>query len=532
MKFTPEVIAALATLRANADNDFERHRLDVLERDLTSPPQAEIIDDTYQRFNGVIFHQNNSGHFTANFPIHRAVYLYYHGDIPDNRDIHHIDHNKANNVAENLQCLTPSEHKHIHNMTTKPREFVCEICGKKFFSTRLDSQNVRYCSKRCNARAFKQSHMETRICAYCGKEFSALAINNTQFCSQTCADNSLWDSKWKSRRLQPKICPVCEQKFIPKHTGKQIYCSHHCRNIALLGRNMGVWQKKQEQRRRTCPACGKNFIASRKEQRYCSITCANVFRISKRQTLEEKVCPTCGKTFMPRKGTQVYCSNACAIAKRTARKRLERKEQACVICGKNFTPKYPCSKNVCCSRACGVKLAAQKNKKRVEERQKVCPVCGKMFIPKKGQAFCSRACAGRNYSSTKHQSDAEKQRICPVCGKSFIPSHSKVVCCSRECGAKITAQKNKKPSVEKNCPVCGKTFTVRMPSIKRIYCSRVCSAKGVAQKNKKRAEEKPKNTIACPVCGKSFIPAYSGQIYCSLSCVGQSRRKSPLPEIT
>lgn len=133
MKQPKRVAELLAELRALSESDFERHRIDVLERDLTAPPVVEQVDDTHQRFNGVTFCQNHSGHFSANFPIHRAVYLYYRGDIPDNHDIHHIDHNKANNAVENLQCLTPAEHKRVHNAEIKSREFTCEICGKKFF---------------------------------------------------------------------------------------------------------------------------------------------------------------------------------------------------------------------------------------------------------------------------------------------------------------------------------------------------------------------------------------------------------------
>ena len=57
MKFTPEVIAALQVLKDNAENDFERHRIDILERDLTAPfvddtrrQSPKIIDLTGQRF--------------------------------------------------------------------------------------------------------------------------------------------------------------------------------------------------------------------------------------------------------------------------------------------------------------------------------------------------------------------------------------------------------------------------------------------------------------------------------------------------
>ena len=55
MKFTPEVVAALEVLRAAAENDFERHRIDVLERDLHEPPKVEVIDDKHQRFADILF---------------------------------------------------------------------------------------------------------------------------------------------------------------------------------------------------------------------------------------------------------------------------------------------------------------------------------------------------------------------------------------------------------------------------------------------------------------------------------------------
>lgn len=49
MEMTPEVITALTVLRNAAENDFERHRINVLERDLTSPPRVEVIDSAHQK---------------------------------------------------------------------------------------------------------------------------------------------------------------------------------------------------------------------------------------------------------------------------------------------------------------------------------------------------------------------------------------------------------------------------------------------------------------------------------------------------
>jgi len=45
---------------------------------------------------------------------HRKVWFDAHGDIPPGHHIHHKDHDKMNNVVENLERLTASEHQAQH----------------------------------------------------------------------------------------------------------------------------------------------------------------------------------------------------------------------------------------------------------------------------------------------------------------------------------------------------------------------------------------------------------------------------------
>ena len=171
MNFTPEVVAALAVLRNAAENDFERHRLDVLERDLTAPPKVKVIDEKTQSFNGVAYHVNNSGHFDKHLiQLHRVVWKYCIGDIPKGMHVHHRDENKANNHISNLQLLTPAEHKALHRRTAKKKEYTCEFCGKKFLSS---STNLsRFCFQKCNNAWQRKNKQEIRTCLFCGKPFS------------------------------------------------------------------------------------------------------------------------------------------------------------------------------------------------------------------------------------------------------------------------------------------------------------------------------------------------------------------------
>ena len=111
MQMNEQVLTALEVLRNFAENDFERHRIDVLEKDLTEPPKVEVIDDKHQKFNGNVYYKHKSGHYVTNKGIHRDIWIYYHGDIPEpqsNYDIHHRDVNPSNNDISNLQLLTKS----------------------------------------------------------------------------------------------------------------------------------------------------------------------------------------------------------------------------------------------------------------------------------------------------------------------------------------------------------------------------------------------------------------------------------------
>lgn len=224
MKNPERVAELLAELRELADNDFERHRIDVLERDLTDPPTVEIIDDTHQRFNGFMFKKNHSGHYSLNAQIHRSVWTYYYGEIPDNCHIHHIDMNCANNSVENLQCLTNSEHMRLHHQNGihgVVKQFICAQCGKTFEST---VANSRFCSRACSTIFYHGKETVEKVCSLCGKKFSTRR-QNQEFCSKQCsAKNQFKDHREK------RICPVCGKEFEVKKSLPNKCCSRSCGN--------------------------------------------------------------------------------------------------------------------------------------------------------------------------------------------------------------------------------------------------------------------------------------------------------------
>ena len=226
----PELVKKLlAELKTCATNDFELHRVEVLEKDLLEGlPVVEVIDDTHQKFNGVIYSQNKDGHFKN---IHRDVYKYYCGEIPENYVVHHIDENKSNNSITNLQLLTSTEHQILHNAASKRPYKKCRFCGKIFHP----KHNINvFCSEIC-FRNFQKSIKEKCLkkCPVCKKSFYAKSSRQV-YCSKSCASVVKNDYK----RLKEKICPICGKNFKPHRLSRQKTCSRQC--AAKLS-----WQKRK-----------------------------------------------------------------------------------------------------------------------------------------------------------------------------------------------------------------------------------------------------------------------------------------------
>ena len=267
MKNPERVAELLAELRGLAENDFERHRIGVLERDLTAPPQVEIIDDKHQRFNGGIYHKTATRHYLYASSMHREVWKYHYGEIPKGHEIHHIDRNPENNAITNLQCLTKEEHNKRHKI--KPRAFkhqcVCQVCGKIFLSTLSTS---KFCSPNCRTRAHNQDskNHSTKTCPICGKSF-ATRHKEQICCSHTCASLFMHQNRRDKNKSEVRACKHCG-KLIPatESNGGQ-FCSDSCR---------WAYRKNNERENRICLECGQFFSCYKhRKNKFCSSTCAN-----------------------------------------------------------------------------------------------------------------------------------------------------------------------------------------------------------------------------------------------------------------
>lgn len=78
-----------------------------------------VKSNEYQIFNGKKYTKRNNGYYALTTGkrnlMHRDVWEYYNGIIPDKCDIHHIDEDKKNNDISNLECLSKSEHTKLYS---------------------------------------------------------------------------------------------------------------------------------------------------------------------------------------------------------------------------------------------------------------------------------------------------------------------------------------------------------------------------------------------------------------------------------
>jgi len=72
-------------------------------------------DNTFYAIRGPRQNEDMKGK-SRRIAMHRVIWEYYNGNIPDGMVIAHIDGNGLNNILENLRCVTPSDRSKNHSI--------------------------------------------------------------------------------------------------------------------------------------------------------------------------------------------------------------------------------------------------------------------------------------------------------------------------------------------------------------------------------------------------------------------------------
>lgn len=203
--------------------------------------------DKYQIFDGIRFYRESKSGYYRNSKIkdriHRYVWKFYNGEIPEGYQIHHKDHDKSNNDISNLELLPTHDHCSLHSIekATNNREWVL--------------QNLR---ENATPKASEWHRSEE------GRKWHEVHYNETK------------DSLYKKVSM---TCSMCGKDFIGHPRSGNNFCSNKCRSA--YRRKIGV-----DNETRVCPVCGKEFLANKySDTKCCSLSCARRYQMMKQKGL-------------------------------------------------------------------------------------------------------------------------------------------------------------------------------------------------------------------------------------------------------
>lgn len=199
--------------------------------------------EKYQYFNNIKFTRDNkTGHYlnsTIRKRIHRYIWEFYNGEIPEGCEIHHIDSDKSNNSISNLAMLPKKEHAKLHGnnqsdiLLAKKRKNIKEKALPEAIKWHKSEEGRKWHSRH-SLEIAKTIKEKEYICLNCGNKFYAKPYGLNKFCSNKCKACYRRKSGIDNTK---KICEYCGGVFIDNKYSKRKYCSKKCSKSVKNNKN-------------------------------------------------------------------------------------------------------------------------------------------------------------------------------------------------------------------------------------------------------------------------------------------------------
>lgn len=161
------------------------------------------VNETTKEFNGYrYFRQRDTrkGRYyrrrvgDTTISLHKAVWEYHNGVVPEGFHVHHKDHNWHNNQIENLELLSQKDHSTYHwSSETRRREQGKRVT--KYATPRAKEwhgtpEGLKWHSE-MSKKSWENRQPIEKECAYCHKKFQTLDRKQSgRFCHQNCKMNA------------------------------------------------------------------------------------------------------------------------------------------------------------------------------------------------------------------------------------------------------------------------------------------------------------------------------------------------------
>lgn len=167
--------------------------------------EINVISDTIQEFNGERFYLCGAYFQHHGKRLHRAVWEYHNGEIPEGYHIHHLDGCRANNEIDNLALLPGVGHLHNHMLTEERRtnSYKAIEIARKAASEWHGSAAGREWHSELAKRVWAEVTPRQKVCTYCGATYETRDLSNREnhFCSGKCRA-----AYGRKKRREGKVC--------------------------------------------------------------------------------------------------------------------------------------------------------------------------------------------------------------------------------------------------------------------------------------------------------------------------------------
>lgn len=188
-----------------------------------------------QEFNGVRYYWKPSGYYKAQHSdggeyMHRAVWMFYNGEIADGFHVHHLDENRANNKIENLALLPGAEHVRMHSLErfkADPEGFMVGIVAAREAAKRWHASpdGLAWHSKH-GKETWANKEKEQAKCAWCGRDYEVfVGAKKRGFCSPSCQGMARKNSGIDDVE---RACVICGATFKANKYSKTKTCGDSC----------------------------------------------------------------------------------------------------------------------------------------------------------------------------------------------------------------------------------------------------------------------------------------------------------------
>lgn len=158
-----------------------------------------VVSPTSQAFNGARYSRGRRArYFTRSVGrrhreyLHRAVWSAANGPIPAGHDVHHEDHDRANNALANLILKSHGRHTADHQATPERKAAARASFVKHAHPAAKEwhaSEAGRAWHRKHGRASWKGRAWRDVVCMECGKRFKTRnteAVPDTRFCGANC----------------------------------------------------------------------------------------------------------------------------------------------------------------------------------------------------------------------------------------------------------------------------------------------------------------------------------------------------------